>query len=119
MAALNRDIYVEQVCITACHKMTNMVCRGLYCQTSVKLPQSIQTSTLLTEMFMESVYKKRRVQHLDFVDHSVLFICAVNTKMPQVLQHKSHTVSLNIVVVSVAAPKLRGDLLVLSYSLYK
>lgn len=91
-----------QVCITARRKMTNMVCRRLYCQTSVKLPQSILTSRLLTEMFVESVYKKRRLRHLDCVDHSILsFMQSIQT-MPQVLWHKPHAVVLNIVVVSTA-----------------
>lgn len=61
-----------QVCIMVCRKMTNMVCRSLYCQTAVKLRRSILTSTVLKEMFVESVYKKRRRRHMECVDHGIL-----------------------------------------------
>lgn len=106
MAALKgRGLCGLQVCITARRKMTNMVCRRLYCQTSVKLPQSsFDQRIALAEMFVESVYKERRLPHLDCVDHSILsFMQSIQKKkMPQVVWHKPRAAVLNIVVVSTA-----------------
>lgn len=93
-----------QMCSTACHKMTNRVCRRLYCQTSVNLPQSVVNSALLTETFAESVYKKR--EHLDCVVHFRLVVHPV-----ELLVGKCHIFSgsglmprLSDVAASSAAP---------------
>lgn len=95
------------------------MCRRLYCQTSAKLPRSILTGALHTGMFVESVYKKRRLPHLDRVDHSIPTLGAVRTTKG----HKSSGTSLFVRfkilwLSSMETPSLKCDMFVLGYYLF-
>lgn len=95
------------------------LCRRLYCQTSAKLPRSILTGALHTGKFVESVYKKRRLPHLDRVDHSIPTLGAVRTTKG----HKSSGTSLFVRfkilwLSSMETPSLKCDMFVLGYYLF-
>lgn len=99
-----------QMCSAVCHKMTNMVCRRLYCPTSVKLLLSFLTAHR-SQRCLWKVFTRRK----DFNIWTVLItrvfrlysqiLTRYREKQAAVLWHKPETMFLSTVAVNTETPE--------------